>query len=98
MAQDYLAKRHELVLSIQLIDSRHMPTELDRQLQEWLIFNEKPHIIIATKADKLSNNQLKKSLDEIRQILPESRVIPYSSLTGKGKDEIWREIENALNK
>lgn len=96
MAEDYLAKRDELILSVQLVDSRHSPTALDRQLQEWLVYNQKPHIIIATKADKLSNNQLKKSLDEIRQIMSESTVIPYSSITGKGKDEVWREIENAL--
>jgi GTP-binding protein len=96
MAEDYLSKRDELVLSVQLIDVRHPPMPLDRELQEWLIYNDRPHIVVATKADKLSNNQLKKSLDEIRQIMPESTVIPYSSLTGKGKDEIWREIENAL--
>lgn len=96
MAEEYLAKRQELVLSIQLVDSRHEPSALDRQLQEWLIYNQKPHIVVATKADKLSNNQLKKNLDEIRQIMPESTVIPYSSMTGKGKDEIWREIGNAL--
>ena len=96
MAEDYLAKRNELVLSVQLVDSRHSPTVLDRQLQEWLFYNQKPHIVVSTKADKLSNNQLKKSLDEIRQIMPESKVIPYSSMTGKGKDEIWSEIQNAL--
>lgn len=96
MAEDYLSKRDELVLSVQLIDIRHSPMPLDRELQEWLIYNDRPHIVVATKADKLSNNQLKKSLDEIRQIMPESTVIPYSSMTGKGKDEIWREIENAL--
>lgn len=96
MAQDYLLKRDELALSVQLVDSRHQPTALDRQLQEWLVYNEKPHIVVATKADKLSNNQLKKSLDEIRQTMPESTVIPYSSVTGKGKDEIWSEIQNAL--
>lgn len=97
MAQDYLTERQELVLSIQLIDSRHQPTELDRQLQEWMIYNEKPHLIVATKADKLSNNQLKKNLDQIQRILPESTVIPYSSTTGKGKDEVWRELEKALS-
>lgn len=96
MSEEYLAKRQELVLSIQLVDSRHEPSALDRQLQEWLIYNQKPHIVVATKADKLSSNQLKKNLDEIRQIMPESTVIPYSSMTGKGKDEIWREIGNAL--
>lgn len=98
MAEDYLAKRRELVLSIQLVDSRHEPTALDLQLQEWLVFNEKPHIVVATKVDKLSNNQLRKNLDTIRQLMPESSVLPYSSLNGKGKDEVWQEIENALKK
>jgi GTP-binding protein len=96
MAEDYLAQRNELVLSIQLVDLRHLPTELDRQLNEWLLFNQKPHIVVATKADKLSQNVLKKNLDAMKQVLPDSRIIPYSSVTGKGKDEVWREIEMAV--
>lgn len=96
MAEDYLAKRNEMVLSIQLIDSRHSPTQLDRQLHEWLVFHQKHHIIVATKADKLSSNKLKKSLAEISQVLPESKIIAYSSVTGKGKSEVWQEIENAI--
>lgn len=96
MAEDYLAKRNELVLSIQLIDSRHSPTQLDRQLNEWLVYHRKHHIIVATKADKLSTNNLKKSLAEISEVLPESKIITYSSITGKGKNEVWQEIENAI--
>jgi GTP-binding protein len=96
MAEEYLAKRRELVLSIQLIDSRHLPTQLDRQLHEWLLFHQKNHIVVATKADKLSNNQLKKSFEEINRALPESRIIAYSAVTGKGKDSVWQAIENAL--
>src|SRR3982751_5197057 len=45
MAEDYLANRNELVLSVHLVDSRHKPTALDIQLNEWLTFNEKPHLI-----------------------------------------------------
>ncbi|MGI8494787.1 MAG: ribosome biogenesis GTP-binding protein YihA/YsxC [Pyrinomonadaceae bacterium] len=97
MAEEYLSARQELVLSIQLIDSRHSPTGLDKDLNEWLIYNEKPHIIVATKADKLSSMKLRKSLDEIEKQLPGSRVITYSSETGKGRDELWREIEQTLN-
>lgn len=96
MAEEYLAKRRELVLSIQLVDSRHLPTELDKQLHEWLVFNQKKHLIVATKADKLSKNQLKKNLEEMTKVFPESKIISYSSLTGKGKDSVWHEIENAL--
>jgi GTP-binding protein len=96
MAQEYLGERRELVLSIQLVDSRHEPTALDKQLNEWLTFHQKPHIIVATKADKLSSNNLRKSLDEIEKQLPHSKVIAYSSLTGKGRDEVWREIAQAV--
>ncbi len=88
MAEEYLGKRQELVLSIQLIDSRHAPTTLDRQLHEWLVYHQKNHLIVATKADKLSNNRLKTSLQEIENSLPESKIISYSALTGKGRDEV----------
>ncbi len=93
-----MAKRRELVLSIQLIDSRHPPTELDLKLHEWLVYNQKNHIVVATKADKLSNNKLNKSLQEIEKILPESKIILYSAETGKGRDELWREILDSLEK
>lgn len=98
MAEEYLANRAELVLSIQLVDSRHAPTTLDKQLNEWLLYHQKNHLVVATKADKLSNNKLKESLQKIEQILPHSRIIPYSSITGKGRDEIWREINVSLEK
>jgi GTP-binding protein len=98
MAEEYLARRNELVLCIQLIDSRHKPTALDKDLHEWLVYHQKNHIVVATKADKLSNNNLKKSLQEIEASFPESRIIAYSSPTGKGKDELWSEISNSLEK
>ncbi|CAA9418209.1 MAG: GTP-binding protein EngB [uncultured Pyrinomonadaceae bacterium] len=98
MAEEYLAERDELALSIQLVDSRHQPTTLDRQLYEWLVYHRKIHLIVATKADKLSSIKLKKSLQEIERSLPGSKIIAYSALTGKGRDEIWREIADALEK
>ena len=96
MAEDYLAKREQLVLSIQLVDSRHDPTKLDRQLYEWLTFHDKPNLVVATKADKLSKNQLNKSLDTIKKAMAESKVIAYSSTTGKGKDAVWSELQSMV--
>jgi len=97
MAEEYLAERRELVLSVQLIDSRHHPTELDKQLNEWLVYHAKHHIVVATKADKLSGNKLKKSLQEIEAALPPgARLIAYSSQTGKGREELWQEIGKAV--
>lgn len=96
MAEEYLAKRNELMLSIQLVDSRHSPTSLDKQLHEWLVFHNQKHLIVATKADKLSKNQLKKSMEEMAKVFHESKIIPHSSISGKGKESIWQEIQNAL--
>ena len=96
MAEDFLAKRTNLVLSIQIVDSRHDPTKLDLQLNEWLNHFDKPYLIVATKSDKLSQNELRKNLDRVRRALPAARVIAYSAVTGKGRDEVWQAIESAL--
>lgn len=96
MAENYLAKRRELVLSIQLVDSRHKPTKQDQQLYEWLRHYDKPNIVVATKADKLSSNQLEKSIEDIGQTLTGSTVFAYSSVTGRGRDEVWQAINAAI--
>lgn len=97
MAEEYLAERQELRLSVQLIDSRHKPTELDMQLHEWLVFHRKNHVIVATKADKLSSNKLNKNLREIEESLhPASKIILYSAHTGKGREALWHEIGEAV--
>jgi GTP-binding protein len=95
MAEDYLAKREQLVLSIQLIDSRHEPTTQDQQLYEWLRLYRKNQLIVATKSDKLSSNELRKNFEKIGKILPDVSIIPYSSVTGRGRDEVWRTIAEA---
>jgi len=98
MAEEYLANRKELVLFIQLVDSRHKPTELDLYLNEWLKIHGKNSIVVATKSDKLSSNTLVKSIRGIKDELPESNVIAYSAQTAKGRDEVWSEIEKSLAK
>ena len=96
MVTSYLAKRQQLVLSIQLVDSRHEPTNLDLQLHEWLEHSAKPRLIVATKSDKLSKNDLKTSLERARRVFKPATVIAFSAKSGNGRDELWRTIENAL--
>ncbi|MBV9216980.1 MAG: YihA family ribosome biogenesis GTP-binding protein [Acidobacteria bacterium] len=98
MAEDYLTDREELALCIQLIDARHDPTALDRQLNEWLVHHNKPHLVVATKADKLSRNELDKALKGTRSELAQTRVMPYSSDKGIGRDELWAAISEAVEK
>jgi GTP-binding protein len=84
------------VLSIQIVDSRHEPTTLDLQLDEWLATNAKPRVVVATKSDKLSQNELRRMDARARLALSAERVIVYSATTGKGREEVWRTIEEAI--
>ncbi len=96
MAEDYLSDREELDLCIQLIDSRHKPSPLDIQLNEWLVFTNKPHLIVATKADKISRNELRKSIAEAEKLLPGAKILSYSAQTGLGRDQVWAEINASM--
>ena len=96
-AAEYLAKRQQLVLSIHIVDSRHEPTIQDLQLHEWLQGNAKPHLTIASKSDKLSQNELRKNLERARRVLGTDGIVAYSATTGFGREGIWKAIENALN-
>lgn len=95
-ATDYLAKRQELILSIHLIDARHEPTAKDLQLHEWLVHHEQSHIVVATKSDKISKNELSRNVIRAKEVLQISNVLHYSATTGRGADEVWRAIGDAL--
>src|SRR5216683_4191907 len=95
-AENYLAKREHLVLSIHIVDSRHGPSKQDLQLHDWLEHQQRPHLIIATKSDKLSNNELRKNIVAIERALNIDRVLVYSANTRRGQAELWSAIEKTL--
>ncbi len=72
------------------------PQASDRQLLEFLALEERPFVMVGTKADKLSGNTLRNALSVFTRELPELRIVPYSARTGLGRDELWREIRNAV--
>src|ERR1044071_9536238 len=96
MATSFLAKRRQLVLSIHIVDSRHEPTKQDLQLHEWLEVSNKPRLVVATKSDKLSNNELRKNLGHIARLLNVDSVMAYSAKSGRGREELWRAIRSAI--
>ncbi len=97
MVTDYLANRRALVLSIHIVDSRHDPSNQDVELREWLGVYAKPQLTVATKCDKLSRNELRRNVARIEQSLEGSDVVPYSAVTGQGREIIWKKIEEALS-
>ncbi|MBU5455886.1 ribosome biogenesis GTP-binding protein YihA/YsxC [Caproiciproducens sp. MSJ-32] len=89
--ETYLKGREELKRVILLVDSRHKPTADDIQMHEWIKYYGYDEVIIATKSDKLSNNEQKKSEKVIRESLKltkEDKLYFFSSLNKKGKDEL----------
>jgi GTP-binding protein len=97
MIEKYLATRPGLVLSIVITDSRHEPTELDLRMKEWLEARGKPFIIVATKTDKLSSNQLRASLSRASAVLGINDVVAYSAVTRSGAARIWKEITRRIS-
>src|SRR5205807_9486122 len=95
-AGDYLAQREQLVLSIHIVDSRHEPSKQDLQLHEWLKHHHKPHLIVVTKSDKLSNNELRNNIDRAARAFESAQLLIYSATTKRGQEELWRAIEKSL--
>lgn len=89
--ETYLSGREELKRVVLLVDSRHKPTADDIQMHEWIKFYGYNEVVVATKSDKLSNNDLRKSEKIIRDTLKLDKEEPlyfFSSLNKKGKDEL----------
>ena len=99
IVETYLHQRGQLRLVLMLADIRHKPTADDKLMYEWLCSMGKPHIILATKADKISRTHYREHMNEIRKtldVMPGVPVIPVSTLKKSGYDEIWGKICEAL--
>jgi GTP-binding protein len=92
----YLQARPSLALCLALVDSNVPPQESDRQLLEFLAAAGRTHAIVATKCDKLSGNELKRSLQTLGDAYPGTSIVPFSAKTGAGKDELWSVIRRAI--
>ena len=87
----YLTGREQLKRIVLLVDSRHKPTADDIMMYEWIKHYDYDCIVIATKSDKLSNNELGKSRKLIKETLGlgnTDKFYFFSSLNKKGKDEL----------
>jgi GTP-binding protein len=94
--EPYLKERPCLALCLVLIDVNVPAQESDRQLMEFLSASGRPFVVVGTKSDKLSGNQLNGSLRTLKAGLPEAKIVPYSARTGAGHGELWREIREAV--
>ena len=92
MIERYLKTSKQLRAVLLLLDIRHAPTANDRQMYEWIRTQGYEPILIATKQDKIKRSQLQKQLKLLRENLGAekgTRIIPFSSETKQGRDEVW---------
>ncbi|MCI8515185.1 MAG: YihA family ribosome biogenesis GTP-binding protein [Lachnospiraceae bacterium] len=96
MVERYLNQSKQLKQVFLLVDIRHDPSANDKKMYDWITYQGYRPVIIATKLDKISRNQLARQLKAIRTGLGmegKEEVIPFSALTKQGRDEIWDRIE-----
>lgn len=88
----YLVQRSTLALCIALVDANVPPQESDQQLLDFLRSHQRPHVIVATKSDRLSGNELTQAIRKLGQHHPGAPIVAFSAKTGAGKDELWKRI------
>lgn len=96
MIERYLHSSAQLKAVFLLIDIRHAPSANDKMMYQWVIEQGYQPVIIATKLDKIKRSQVQKHVKMLKEglsLIPGTKVIPFSSTTKQGRDEIWELIE-----
>jgi len=92
----YLENSQSLKLVILIVDPRRDPSEDEILFIRWLLERHIPVIAVLTKIDKIGMNVRQKSLSAWKKNLGIETVLLFSSLSGEGKDRIWKEIKGYL--
>lgn len=95
MIDTYLSQRDNLKGLVLIVDYRHKPTRDDREMYAYAKYYDIPVIVVATKEDKLKRNDLQKNEKMIKETLQfdkNDQFVRFSSLNGKGIDEVWNAI------
>src|ERR1700693_3627481 len=95
--EPYLNERPTLALCLALVDANVPPQQSDRQLLDFLSASGRDFLLIATKSDRLSNNQLRNVLKGLADVYPTATVIAFSAKTGTGRDEVWHKIRHSVS-
>ncbi len=94
--EPYLNDRPTLALCLALVDVNVPPQEKDSQLLDFLNASGRDFLMIATKSDRLSNNQLRNALKGLSDAYPTASVIAFSAKTSAGRDEVWNKIRQSI--
>jgi GTP-binding protein len=97
MVEGYLRNREPLKLAIMLVDSRIPPTDSDRTMKKWLDHFGIPNLVVLTKSDKISRNELTKAQKICAETLQTKEIIAFSAITDFGKEAVLKKIRDAID-
>ncbi|MFZ2324174.1 MAG: ribosome biogenesis GTP-binding protein YihA/YsxC [Ignavibacteriaceae bacterium] len=92
LINDYFSTSKSIKLTVQLLDSRHNPSELDVQLNKMLKDMALPYIVLLNKSDKLKQSEFSKIVKSLKNFFPEllldENLFFFSSIDGTGNKDI----------
>jgi len=93
--EPYLAERETLALCVCLVDTNIPPQPSDGQLITYLKQTQRPFVVVGTKADRLSNNVLGKSVAALKREHGVEEILPISAKTDAGVKALWQRLMTA---
>jgi GTP-binding protein len=99
MIEEYLKTRSTMKKVFLLIDYRHKPTEDDVLMYNFLKYYNIDVEVVATKYDKVNKSgraKQDKVITETLKLQSEKPFIPFSTITKKGKEEVYKIIEDTI--
>ncbi|CAI2719311.1 ribosome biogenesis GTP-binding protein YihA/YsxC [Nitrospina watsonii] len=101
LIENYLQERDTLESVVLIVDIRRKPTELDLHMKDWLQQVGLEYVVVATKADKLSQTERQQQMKKIKQAFSDDgqrTVLMYSSKNNNGRKELWSYFQNLQKK
>lgn len=97
--RNYIRNRETDFIVFFLLDNRHEPTSNDKEMFEYLLSEGINPVVVLTKADKVKNSERASILKSIKKGLglePDDLIFEFSSLNGRGRNEIWEFLEGII--
>ncbi|HOP99279.1 MAG TPA: ribosome biogenesis GTP-binding protein YihA/YsxC [Acetivibrio clariflavus] len=97
--ETYLNTSKKLKMIVMVVDIRHTPTEDDKMMNRWLVSSSLPHVVVATKMDKIPRSKLKERLLDISGTLKldsNTPLVPFSAETKEGRETLMNYIVSVL--
>ena len=92
--EPYLAERSTLSLCLCLVDANIPPQPSDTHMIDYLRQSNRQLLVVATKSDRVGN-RIQASVSALKRAHGVESVLPYSSKTGLGQDELWKRLRAA---